>query len=135
MGRLIGGDKLIEKYGDYYVEEGPEEGFIGTLKALVDTVPTANPVSNDGWALCSERMPEEKDSMFAKNYGTDRWRNGMFRKRSEYVDVTVVRSDGEREVAVAKTLDGKWNIEQGYYLHPVKVIAWKPRVKPYMGDE
>ena len=38
--RLIDADLLVEKYGDWYTEEGPEEGFIGTVKDLVDLMPT-----------------------------------------------------------------------------------------------
>lgn len=40
---LIDADALIEKYGDWYVEEGPEEGFIGTIKHLIDAQPTIKP--------------------------------------------------------------------------------------------
>jgi len=38
--RLIDADVLIEKYGDWYVEEGTEEGFIGTLRGLLVAQPT-----------------------------------------------------------------------------------------------
>lgn len=41
--RLIDADALIAKYGDWYTEEGTEEGFIGTLKGLIDTIPTVQP--------------------------------------------------------------------------------------------
>ena len=37
--RLIDADALIEKYGDWYTEEGPEEGFIGTVKDIVNMMP------------------------------------------------------------------------------------------------
>lgn len=41
--RLIDADALIEKCGDWYVEEGTESGFIGTLKNLLSTMPTIQP--------------------------------------------------------------------------------------------
>jgi len=41
--RLIDADALIKKYGDWYVEEGTESGFIGTLKNLLATEPTIQP--------------------------------------------------------------------------------------------
>ena len=46
MARLIDADALINKYGDWYTEEGTEEGFIGSLKTLIDAQPTidAEPV-------------------------------------------------------------------------------------------
>ena len=39
-GKLIDADALIAKYGDWYTEEGTEEGFIGTLEMLLKDVPT-----------------------------------------------------------------------------------------------
>lgn len=45
--RPIDADALIEKCGDWYVEEGTESGFIGTLKNLLATEPTIQPVATD----------------------------------------------------------------------------------------
>ena len=39
-GRLIDADALIAKCGDWYTEEGTEEGFIGTLEMLLKDAPT-----------------------------------------------------------------------------------------------
>lgn len=39
-GRLIDADALIAKCGDWYTEEGKEEGFIGTLEMLLKDAPT-----------------------------------------------------------------------------------------------
>ena len=41
--RLIDADTLIEKCGEWYTEEGSEEGYIGTLKQLLDSQPTIEP--------------------------------------------------------------------------------------------
>lgn len=41
--RLIDADALVAKYGNWYTEEGSEEGFIGTIKSLVDTMLTIEP--------------------------------------------------------------------------------------------
>lgn len=38
-GRLIDADKLIANHGEWYTEEGTEEGFIGTIKNLVEFQP------------------------------------------------------------------------------------------------
>jgi hypothetical protein len=38
-GKLIDADAMNEKYGDWYTEEGTEEGFIGTLKYLIAEQP------------------------------------------------------------------------------------------------
>ena len=37
--RLIDADALIAKYGDWYTEEGTEEGYIGTVRGIVDGMP------------------------------------------------------------------------------------------------
>ena len=39
-GKLIDEDALIAKCGDWYTEEGTEEGFIGTLEMLLKDAPT-----------------------------------------------------------------------------------------------
>ena len=41
--KLIDADALIEKCGEWYVEEGSEEGFIGTIKQLIDAQLTIKP--------------------------------------------------------------------------------------------
>lgn len=52
--RPIDADAVIEKYGDWYIEEGSEEGFIGTLKSLIDEQPTVS-----GWISVKDRLPED----------------------------------------------------------------------------
>ena len=50
--RRIDADALIEKCGEWYVEEGPEDGFIGTIKQLIDTQPSVQPERKTGrWIL------------------------------------------------------------------------------------
>lgn len=39
-GRLIDADAVTNKYGEWYTEEGLEEGFIGTIKDIINLVPT-----------------------------------------------------------------------------------------------
>lgn len=48
MSRLIDADALIDKYGDWYTEEGTEEGYIGTIKGIVDSMPTIDPERKTG---------------------------------------------------------------------------------------
>lgn len=38
--RLIDADSFSEQYGNYYAEEGPAEGFIGTVDDLIAKQPT-----------------------------------------------------------------------------------------------
>ena len=59
--RQIDADALIAKCGNWYVEEGTEEGFISNLKHLIDLQPTIEPErktarwvpKNDGRYHCS----------------------------------------------------------------------------------
>ena len=55
MADLIDREALIAKCGDWYVEEGPEDGFIGTLKTLLDIAPAvdAEPVKRGKWIRVS----------------------------------------------------------------------------------
>lgn len=83
-----------------------------------------------GWIPCSERMPKERDSIFARWKGTDEWDKGMFEKISDTVIAMVEYSNGKRTAAPACTRDGKWRCDciigdNG------KVIAWSPLPRPY----
>lgn len=46
--RAIDADALIEKCGDWYTEESSEEGYIGTIKGIVDVQPTIKPEQKKG---------------------------------------------------------------------------------------
>lgn len=84
------------------------------------------------WILCSERMPEEHDSIFSRFYGTEKWRNAMFRKTSDTVICTVQYRDGTRQTAPCYTIDGEWNQSiKGMG----KVLAWMPLPEPWKGEE
>ena len=84
------------------------------------------------WIPCNERLPEERESSFAKLKGTDKWIEGMFEKKSDDVNVTIEFSDGKRKVITTKIIDGQWN--KHTILKPIKFIAWQPLPKPYKGD-
>lgn len=52
--RPIDANDFAEQYGNYYAEEGPEEGFIGTVGELIAKQPTieAEPVRHGEWHEC-----------------------------------------------------------------------------------
>lgn len=85
------------------------------------------------WILANERMPTERDSMFAKFKGTDKWKTGMFEKISPKVIVTVKYDNGECRTDVAHTVDGRWKLE--LRILNAEVIAWKEMPEPYKEDE
>lgn len=83
------------------------------------------------WIPCSERLPEEHDSIFAKLKGTDKWSNAMFEKTSNEVNATIEFEDGKRAVKTLHTIDGRWS--EGHRGVKFKVIAWQPLPGEYHG--
>lgn len=48
----------IDAYGDWYVEEGTADGFIGTVKQLLEGLPPVQPEREKGhWILYDKRFP------------------------------------------------------------------------------
>lgn len=64
------------------------------------------------WISVEDRLPTERETIFAKWYGTDKWRKAMFRTISEDVRVVCVFDDGARMVWHDRTVDGKWDCER-----------------------
>lgn len=84
-------------------------------------------LKEQNWVKCSDRMPEERETIFAKLKGTDRWNGAMFEKASDDVRVVQVFSDGSRRVYHDNTVDGKWYCESRSPLQKnVKVTHWMP---------
>lgn len=84
------------------------------------------------WIPCSERLPEEHGTMFAKFKNTEHWRNGMFEKCSNDVNVTVEFEDGTRATKTTHTTDGEWKLDR----YPrQKVIAWQSLPNPWEGEK
>ncbi len=69
---------------------------------------------DDGWISVKEQMPDEHPSFFNRFYGTPRWNDGMYRKTSNEVLVSVRYPYGKKAVMTARTNDGKWNISSIY---------------------
>lgn len=58
MSDLISRQAAINAYGDWYVEEGTAEGFIGTVKQLLEGLPSAEP--DQKW-IPADNPPETDD--------------------------------------------------------------------------
>lgn len=100
-------------------------GVLSNVRENLRMMPTIE--QERRWIPVSERLPEEKETIFAKLKGTDKWRSAMFEKMSDDVRVVVVFADGTRRVSHSHTIDGKWECEK----HPLKrtVTHWMPNPK------
>lgn len=116
----------VPKCGDCSRRKWYQEGY----KDGKDT----NAPGNDGWIPVGERLPEERDSIFAKLKNADKLSNIMFAKESDKVNITYEFEDGTRKTGTSYTVDGVWEIEQKYRAKKRKVIAWKPLPEPYKGE-
>ena len=93
---------------------------------LIDMTPTI-----DQWIPCSERLPKEHESIWAKAKGTDRWSEAMWEKQSDEVIVTELFEDGTTRTDTACTHDGEWYVKVKIVKR--KIIAWMPLPEPYEG--
>ena len=108
--------------------DDPSGQYLKALNMAIDALlKEQEAVEPNEWIKCSDEMPEERDSIFAKLKGTDKWSSAMFEKMSEDVRVVVVFEDGTRRVHHSYTVDGKWDVEK----KPPKrtVTHWMPNPK------
>ena len=128
--RLIDADALVNHLEVIKKQNGKSVDLvpIGELLTFIVREPTIN-----DWIPVRERLPEERDSMFAKFKGTSKWKKGMFEKVSRNVIVTVKYDNGECRTNVAHTVDGRWKLEMR--ILNAKVIAWKEMPEPYKEDK
>lgn len=79
---------------------------------------------SDKWISVDDAMPAEKNSIFAKLKGTDKWNSVMWEKTSGEVIVCIEFEDGTRKTTVAKTHDGSWKLDMPILKQ--KVTHWMP---------
>ena len=93
----------------------------------IDETPTI--VSEQNWILCSERMPEEREWIGTKQFGTT---------ISDEVYVTFETPDGQRFVKHISFQNGKLSRSDAeimkVWYKSAKPIAWQPCPEPYKGD-
>lgn len=129
--RLIDADALTEKCGDWYVEEGTEEGFIGTLGQLLSGQPEINCSEfPNNWIPHSERLPEEREWIGTKRFGTT---------ISDEVYVTFEAPDGQRFTDHISFQNGKLSASDAermrVWYKGAKPVAWMPLPEPWKGEE
>ena len=121
---MISRDSLIKRFKKLQGIDALANMFITDVIKEIKKEPEADP-----WIMCSDRMPEEDDSIFKKFKGTNKWNDSLFENISDKVNVTIEFENGKRTTDTSYTLDGKWRCEKEYGLG-TKVIAWKPLPEP-----
>ena len=131
-------EKILERLEESYIDCFRQGDYkfnnaIDKAKQIVQEVAeefaTDTNVGSNGWIMCDVKMPEDRDSIFAQFKGTDKWKNSMFERMSEFVNVTVEFDDETRMAKTLHTVDGKWHIGSGFLKY--KVIAWQPLPSPF----
>ena len=107
-------------------------GCIERSKEILADHLIANGVTIQKWIPVTERLPEERDSIFTSFYGTAKWQDGMFLKCSDTVLASVEYEDGKRRVKAIITKDGKWDLSKMY--RASKVTHWMPLPEPPKGE-
>lgn len=141
-------EKLIKRLEDHikYCESCHEEFKnakmsltyevqINSYKNAIEIINQLAEEYNNGWIPCSERYPEEHESIFAKLKGTDKWKSSMFEKISDVVNVTVVDGNGKGATTYANTTDGNWLCDLLRYNKTYRITAWQPLPAPYQSKE
>jgi hypothetical protein len=109
---------------------------LNIFKALEKAYEQGKEDADPKWTPVTEKLPEEKDTLlFSKFWGTDKWNEYMFHRKSELVEVTVELEDGTRYTDASRTRDGKWDIEMNHGAVKKKVVAWKPMSAPWKGEQ
>lgn len=85
--------------------------------------------ASTNWISVKDRMPAETHSMFHKFYGTEKWRNAMWREESDHVLVAITFEDGSQFVTSGYTQDGKWHTGISKML-PYTVTHWMQMPEP-----
>lgn len=129
---MIDEKKLIEElekqYNHLIPEDDTDYARIHQIKQDVKIIKSQPKVGE--WIPCKDgkNLPPERDSIFMRFKGTDKWDDAMFEKISDDVDTTIEFDDRTRCVRTMHTTDGIWKHES--VLKP-KVVAWRPKPEPY----
>lgn len=108
----------------------PDGNFAGNhsaLKALINMQPTIEPEQK--WIECSERMPDEREWIGTKRFGTT---------ISDEVYVTFENQKGERFAKHLSFQNGKLSASDqqtiDVFYKGSKPIAWMPLPEPYRSE-
>lgn len=128
---MINEKRILEQTEQMKQSQFADERFVTGVAAVEVLIEFAPKVGE--WIPCSEDMPAEHESIFARFKGTSKWMKGMFEKCSDDVIVTVKFTDGTRKTMAMHTTDGEWRTSDLPVHH--EVTAWMPLPEPYKEGE
>ena len=106
----------------------PEDGLL-VEEAVSMAISALKERAWNDWILCSERMPEEREWIGTKHFGTT---------ISDEVYVTFEAPSGERFAKHIMFQNGRLSSSDQRVMDTVfkgaKPIAWRPHPEPYKGD-
>lgn len=105
-----------------------------SLEAFCEILKDAEAEYNNGWIPCSERLPEEHDSIFVKHKDTEKWDNAMFGKISDVVNVVVFDGKEKSVVTHAHTKDGVWECDLLRFNKSYTITHWQPLPRAPKGE-
>ena len=97
--------------------------IINETKAAFCPLLNVPDINDKKWISVKDRMPPERDTIFAKLKGTNKWNQNMFAKASDDVRVVVQFEDGTRMVSHDHTFDGKWRREAEKAAYPKRTVT------------
>lgn len=113
MSDLISRQEAIDKYGEWYVEEGTAEGFIGTVRSLLEALPSVEPERK--WI--PRKTPPKRDGWYLVYAPT-------------YTGGSSHGKENHNGIMFARYQTASWLIEKGYYKRPNLVRAWMELPRP-----
>lgn len=119
-------NKTIAENSDHELSVNVLGGFLEIIKDL----PVVEPKQE--WISVKDDMPKERESIFARFYGTDKWKTGMYRTVSEDVIACLEAKNGHRMVKVLSTQDGDWKVN---VIYQAEVTHWMPLPEPPRGGK
>lgn len=129
-------EKQYEKYGLLTPQHTAEDLIANGVttddkrEAVGDRLSATGAAARE-WISVKDRLPEERDTIFAKVFGADGRLPGMFLTTSDDVIAAVTYEDGTRLTKVMCTREGKWNL--GYAPGAKEVTHWMPLPEPPEG--
>ena len=127
--------------GDYILREDAlymatvHEDCGEPILELIEKIPAADVEPKRRWIPVEEGLPQERDTIFARFYGTEKWKPGMFRRISDDVRVVAVFEDGTAMVWHDHTVDGVWSCEKDEINPQRKITHWMENPELPKGEE